>query len=69
MNRFLLRSAGALAILGFFLAALSCAHDQQLVSISVEPTTETSAPRTFPCPPTLAYRCSSGLSAAISIPR
>src|SRR5215469_17572 len=41
MNRFLLRSAGALAILGFFLASLSCAHDQQLVSISVEPNTET----------------------------
>jgi hypothetical protein len=40
MNRFLLRSVGAIAILGFFLAALSCAHDQQLVGISVQPSVE-----------------------------
>jgi hypothetical protein len=45
-----LRSAGALAILGFFLAALSCAHDQQLVSISVEPTTQTFGASNIPVP-------------------
>ena len=50
MNRFLLRSVGALAILIFFLAALSCAHDQQLVSISIEPTTETFGAANIPVP-------------------
>ena len=40
MNRFFLRGLGALAILGFFLAALSCAHDQQLVAIEVQPNVE-----------------------------
>jgi hypothetical protein len=50
MNRFFLRSLGALAILGFFLAALSCAHDQQLVSISIEPTTQTFGAPNIPVP-------------------
>lgn len=50
MNRFLLRSAGALAILGFFLAALSCAHDQQLVSIEIQPTAETFGATNIPVP-------------------
>jgi len=40
MNRFFLRSVGAIAIVGFFLAALSCARDQQLVSIEVQPSIE-----------------------------
>lgn len=50
MNRFFLRGVGALAILGFFLAALSCAHDQQLVAISIEPTTETFGAANIPVP-------------------
>ena len=50
MNRFFLRSVGAIAILGFFVAALSCAHDQQLVSISVEPGTETFGASNIPVP-------------------
>lgn len=50
MNRFLLRSAGALAILGFFLAALSCAHDQQLVSIEIQPIAETFGAPNIPVP-------------------
>jgi hypothetical protein len=40
MKRFLLRSVGAITILGCFLAALSCAHDQQLVGINIEPTSQ-----------------------------
>ena len=50
MNRFLFRSAGALAILGFFLASLSCTHDQQLVAISVEPTSQTFGAANIPVP-------------------
>ena len=50
MNRFLLRSAGALVILSFFLAALSCAHDQQLVSIEIQPTAETFGASNIPVP-------------------
>jgi hypothetical protein len=40
MNRFFLRGIGAIAILAFFLAALSCAHDQQLVGISIQPSAQ-----------------------------
>src|SRR5579864_1777017 len=50
MNRFLLRSVGAIAILSFFLAALSCAHDQQLVGISIQPDTETFGASNIPVP-------------------
>jgi hypothetical protein len=50
MNRFLLRSAGAIAILGFFLAELSCAHDQQLVGITIQPDTETFGASNIPVP-------------------
>lgn len=50
MKRFFLRGVGALAILGFVLAALSCAHDQQLVAISIEPTTETFGAANIPVP-------------------
>jgi len=50
MKRFLLRSMGAIAILGFFLAALSCAHDQQLVGISIQPDTETFGASNIPVP-------------------
>jgi hypothetical protein len=50
MNRFFLRSVGAIAIVGFFLAALSCAHDQQLVSISVIPNGETFGASNIPVP-------------------
>jgi hypothetical protein len=41
MKVFLFRSLGASVILAFLLASLSCAHDQQLVSIAVQPGTET----------------------------
>jgi hypothetical protein len=41
MRGLLFRSLGAVLILAFLLASLSCAHDQQLVSISVQPGTET----------------------------
>src|SRR5579864_1127445 len=50
MNRFLLRSVGAIAILGFFLAGLSCAHDQQLVGITIQPDTETFGASNIPVP-------------------
>jgi len=50
MIRFLLRSVGAIATLSFFLAALSCAHDQQLVSISVQPNTEIFGASNIPVP-------------------
>jgi len=40
MTVFVLRTTAALAVVGFLLAMLSCAHDQQLVSISVKPETE-----------------------------
>src|SRR5579864_5777860 len=50
MNRFLLRSVGAIAILSFFLAALSCAHDQQLVGITIQPDTETFGASNIPVP-------------------
>jgi len=36
-----LRSGAALVAVGFLLAMLSCAHDQQLVSITIQPSTET----------------------------
>jgi hypothetical protein len=41
MKVFLFRSLGAVIGLSCLLAALSCAHDQQLVSIAVQPGTET----------------------------
>jgi len=41
MRVFIFRSAAALMVLCFLLAMLSCAHDQQLVSISIQPGTET----------------------------
>lgn len=50
MNRFFLRSVGAVAILAFFMAALSCAHDQQLVSIEIQPGTETFGASNIPVP-------------------
>jgi len=50
MNRFFLRSVGAIAILAFFLAALSCAHDQQLVGIEIQPGTETFGASNIPIP-------------------
>jgi hypothetical protein len=50
MNGFLLRSVGAVAILSFFLAALSCAHDQQLVGITIQPDTETFGASNIPVP-------------------
>src|SRR5579859_1559205 len=50
MNRFFLRSVGACAILAFFVAALSCAHDQQLVSIEIQPGTETFGASNIPVP-------------------
>src|ERR1700687_5567155 len=40
MRVFMFRSAAALVVFGFLLAMLSCAHDQQLVSIDVKPETE-----------------------------
>jgi hypothetical protein len=40
MKGLLFRSVGASVILAALLASLSCAHDQQLVSISLKPTTE-----------------------------
>lgn len=40
MRVFLLRSAAAAGVLASFVAMLSCAHDQQLVSIDVQPSTE-----------------------------
>ena len=40
MRVFLLRTAAAAAVLASLLVTLSCAHDQQLTSISVQPTTE-----------------------------
>jgi hypothetical protein len=50
MKRFLLRSVGAITILGCFLAALSCAHDQQLVGITIQPDTETFGASNIPVP-------------------
>lgn len=41
MKGFLFRSLGAGTALTCLLATLSCAHDQQLVSIDIQPTTET----------------------------
>src|SRR5581483_667345 len=41
MKRLSLRTAGVAAALVFLLAMLSCAHDQQLVSITVQPEVET----------------------------
>jgi hypothetical protein len=41
MRVFLFRSGAALAVVCFLLAMLSCARDQQLVSITVKPDTET----------------------------
>jgi List-Bact-rpt repeat protein/Big-like domain-containing protein len=41
MKSFLFRSVGAIAVLGSLLAMLSCARDQQLVSISIEPSAQT----------------------------
>lgn len=69
MNRFFLRGVGTLAILGFFLAALSCAHDQQLVAISIERLPKLSARRTFPCPLMLVCKCSCVLLDTTSIPQ
>ena len=40
MRVFLLRSVAAAGVLASFVAMLSCAHDQQLVSIDVQPATE-----------------------------
>lgn len=40
MRVFLLRSVAAAGVLALFVAMLSCAHDQQLVSIDVQPSTE-----------------------------
>jgi hypothetical protein len=40
MQGFLFRSVGVAAVLGFLLAMLSCAHDQQLESITIKPDTE-----------------------------
>jgi hypothetical protein len=40
MRVIMFRSAAALVVFGFLLAMLSCAHDQQLVSIDVKPETE-----------------------------
>jgi hypothetical protein len=50
MNRFFLRGLGTIAILGFILAALSCAHDQQLVGIEVQPGTENFGATNIPVP-------------------
>src|SRR5258708_29567172 len=41
MRGLLSRRLGAVLILAFLLASLSCARDQQLVSITVQPTSET----------------------------
>jgi hypothetical protein len=41
MRGLLFRSLGAVIILAFLLASLSCARDQELLSISVQPGTET----------------------------
>jgi hypothetical protein len=38
MKVFLFRSVAAVTILAFFIFELSCAHDQQLVSVQVQPT-------------------------------
>ncbi|HEX6804219.1 MAG TPA: hypothetical protein VF133_11120 [Terriglobales bacterium] len=40
MRVFCLRSIAVIGLLGCFVATLSCAHDQQLISIEVQPTTE-----------------------------
>jgi Divergent InlB B-repeat domain len=50
MNRFFLRGLGTMAIVGFFVGALSCAHDQQLVGISIQPGTETFGASNIPVP-------------------
>jgi len=50
MRGFLFRSLGAVAILAFLLASLSCAHDQQLVSIEVQPGIETFGASDIPVP-------------------
>ncbi len=46
------RSRGALAFVlaAFLISSLSCAHDQQLVSITVEPSTETFGASNIPVP-------------------
>ena len=41
MRRFLLGKTGTLVALGCLLFGLSCGHDQQLVSISIQPSAET----------------------------
>ena len=42
------RSVGALALIGLLVALSSCAHDQQLVSITIAPTEETFGDATIP---------------------
>src|SRR6266404_3853580 len=42
------RSVGALALVGLLVALSSCAHDQQLVSIAVQPATITFGDSTIP---------------------
>jgi Bacterial Ig-like domain (group 2) len=44
------RSLGALALCFLLVGMLSCAHDQQLVSISIEPSTETFGASDIPVP-------------------
>jgi hypothetical protein len=50
MRVFLFRGAGALAILTSFIAALSCARDQQLVGIEIQPTTQSFGASNIPVP-------------------
>ena len=50
MRAFLFRGVGALAVLTSILASLSCARDQQLVGITIEPDTETFGAANIPVP-------------------
>ena len=47
---FLFRSAGVATLIFYLLATLSCAHDQQLVSIEIRPDTETFGASNIPVP-------------------
>jgi hypothetical protein len=50
MRVFLLRGVASAAILGLLLATLSCARDQQLVSIEIQPDTATFGASNIPVP-------------------
>ena len=50
MRAFRLRDLASLAILGLLMMVVSCGHDQQLVSIDVQPGTETFGASNIPVP-------------------